>query len=125
MRVRTGGFLGTWPAGCIQHAVPQHFASSVPQQHVGRELSTNDLPEWGTIAETGAQTAAVLMLMASNATIGARIGFGVRGMALVLRQRTLQGSMNLTSVRPWKQQWIDHPNRRAETVRFLYPSGGR
>jgi hypothetical protein len=103
LRVRTGGLLGAWLAGCTQQAVPQHFASSVPQQHVGRELSIEDVPHWGAIAETGVQTAAPLVLKASKATISARIGFGVWGMAFVLRQRTLQGSLNPTIVGLRKQ----------------------
>jgi hypothetical protein len=61
----------------MQQAVPQHRPSSVPQQQVVREVVAAGVPDRNDCAETGVQTDATLVLIASKAAMTARIGFAV------------------------------------------------
>jgi hypothetical protein len=80
--VRSGVLVGTWLDGCRrQQPIPQHRPSAVPQQQVVRENLTS-LPDPNDCAETGVQTTATLVLIASRATRKTRIGFDWRYMAV-------------------------------------------
>jgi hypothetical protein len=67
----------------MQQPVPQHLPSFVPQQHFVCEGSDRTAPSRGDCTESGVETAARLVLIASTTTVNARIGVAFRLIVLL------------------------------------------